>query len=186
MNDNERILEGQLRECYGRVIHTHKTQERCADILLARHKCIKRWQIVLSALVTGGVLATLSDDVKFLATGFTAACSTLLLALNTYTKDYDLGSIAQRHRQSAADIWVVREKYLSLLTNLRAGLQPLDKIIKGRDSLLLELHAAYKGAPSTDSKAYKQAQKALKELGDMTFSDDEIDHLLPKELKRKQ
>jgi hypothetical protein len=44
----------------------------------------------------------------------------------------------------------------------------------------------YSGAPSTNYKAYTQAQKALKELEDMTFSDDEIDAFLPTELKRKQ
>lgn len=27
------ILEGQLRECYGRGVYTHKTHEKCADIL---------------------------------------------------------------------------------------------------------------------------------------------------------
>ena len=30
------ILEGQLRECYGRTVYSHKTHEKCADILLAR------------------------------------------------------------------------------------------------------------------------------------------------------
>lgn len=43
MTDAEQILEGQLRECYGRVVYTHKTQEKCADILLKRHSCIKWW-----------------------------------------------------------------------------------------------------------------------------------------------
>jgi hypothetical protein len=33
-------------------------------------------------------------------------------------------------------------------------------------------------------EAYKKAQEALKKLGDMTFSDAEIDAFLPKELKR--
>ncbi|WP_415752724.1 hypothetical protein [Salmonella enterica] len=41
------------------------------------------------------------------------------------------------------------------------------------------------GAPSTNYKAYSMAQKALKELEDMTFSDEEIDKFLPTELKRK-
>ncbi|MFW8068491.1 hypothetical protein ACOIER_28860, partial [Klebsiella pneumoniae] len=42
----------------------------------------------------------------------------------------------------------------------------------------------YAGSPSTNYKAYIAAQKALKELEDMTFSDSEIDAFLPKELKR--
>lgn len=184
MSDVKEILEGQLRECYGRVVYTHKTHEKCADILLSRHKRIKFWQIALSALVTGGIASTLCEDWKVVATVVAAVLSTILLALNAYTKDYDLGEIAQKHRQSAANIWLIREKYLSLLTDLRAGALSLEDIRKNRDVLLEELHATYKGAPSTDYKAYQKAQKALKELEDMTFSDAEIDAFLPKELKR--
>ena len=184
MTDSTDILEGQLRECYSRVVYTHKTHEKCADILLTLHRRIKFWQIALSALVTGGIASTLCDDWKVVLTIITAVLSTILLALNSYTKDYDLGEIAQKHRQAAADIWLIREKYLSLLTDLRAGvLQPND-IRKERDALLAELHVTYKGAPSTDYKAYKKAQDALKKLEDMTFSDAEIDAFLPKELKR--
>lgn len=182
--DHVNVLEGQLRECYGRVVYTHKTHEKCADILLSRHKCIKSWQIVLSAIVTGGIGSTLYEDWKVYTTVVTTVLSTILLALNAYTKNYDLGEIAQKHRQSAADIWLIREKYLSLLTDLRAGMLTQEGIRKNRDALLEELHATYKGAPSTDYKAYQKAQKALKELEDMTFSDEELDAFLPKELKR--
>lgn len=184
MTNSTDILEGQLRECYGRVVYTHKTHEKCADILFVRHRRIKFLQIALSALVTGGIASTLYDDWQVVLTVITAVFSTILLALNSYTKDYDLGEIAQKHRQAAADIWLVREKYLNLLTDLRAGALQLDDIRQERDALLTELQTTYKGAPSTDYKAYKKAQEALKRLEDMTFSDAEIDAFLPKELKR--
>jgi hypothetical protein len=48
-----------------------------------------------------------------------------------------------------------------------------------RNELLVELHSIYVGAPSTNFKAYTQAQNALKNLEDMTFSDEEIDAFLP-------
>lgn len=106
-----------------------------------------------------------------------------LLALNTYTKDYDLGEIAQRHRQAGSDLWIIREKYLSLLTDLRIGDLTIELIRERREELLENLYKVYGGAPSTNVKAYKQAQKALKDLEDMTFSEEEIDAFLPKELK---
>lgn len=186
MTDEAKFLEGQIRECYGRVVYTHKTQEKCADILLQRHKCIKFWQIALSAIITGGIFATLLECWDVFATVVSALLSTVLLALNSYAKDYDLGEIAQKHRQAAADIWLIREKYLSLLTDLRSHAKSLDDIRAARDVLLDDLHATYKGAPSTDSKSYLAAQKALKELDDMTFSDEEIDKFLPTDLKRKR
>ena len=110
--------------------------------------------------------------------------STLLLALNAYTKDYDLGELSQKHRQAGADLWIIREKYLSLITDLRMGRKPVERAQVERDNLLKELHATYSGAPSTTHQAYGRAQKALKQLEDMTFSDEEIDAFLPKELKK--
>lgn len=185
MNNGADILEGQLRECYGRVVYTHKTQEACADILMERNKLIRLWQIILSALVTGGIFGSFSSASGNVASSISALLSTALLALTSYTKDYDLGEIAQKHRQAAATIWLIREKYLSLLTDLRGGNIPLEECRDRRDALLAELHGAYSGAPSTDVKAYQRAQLALKHAEDMTFSDDEIDAFLPKELKRK-
>ncbi|MCE7979281.1 MAG: SLATT domain-containing protein [Nitrospira sp. NTP1] len=186
MTNSTDILEGQLRECYGRVVYTHKTQEVCADILIERSKLIRLWQILLSALVTGGIISSFSWALGNVATSVSAILSSFLLALTSYTKDHNLGEIAQKHRQAAAAIWLIREKYLSLLTDLRCGNIPLEECRDRRDALLAELHGAYSGAPSTDVKAYQRAQLALKHAEDMTFSDDEIDVFLPKELKRKR
>lgn len=181
--DHVSILEGQLRECYGRVVYSHKTHEKCADILLEQQGRIKFWQIVISAVVTGGIVSTFFGA-KEIGAAISALLSASLLALNAYTKDYDLGEIAQKHRQAGSDLWLIREKYLSLLTDIRVGDVTLELIRSKRDVLLDELHAVYVGAPSTSFKAYSRAQEALKKLEDMTFSDEEIDAFLPKELKR--
>lgn len=181
--DHINVLEGQLRECYGRVVYSHKTHEKCADILLERQGHIKLAQIIISAIVTGGIVSTFFGT-KEVGAAISALLSASLLALNAYTKDYDLGEIAQKHRQAGSDLWIIREKYLSLLTDIRVGDVALELIRTRRDSLQNELHAVYAGAPSTNFEAYSRAQDALKKLEDMTFSDEEIDAFLPKELKR--
>ena len=178
------VLEGQLRECFGRVVYSHKTHEKCADILLSRLSQIKLWQIILSAITTGGFIAAVFGAGKIGALAGVLV-STSLLALNAYTKNYDLGELSQKHRQAGADLWIIREKYLSLITDLRMGEKPIETLQKERDCLLEELHAVYSGAPSTTYQAYKNAQEALKQLEDMTFSDEEIDAFLPKELKKR-
>lgn len=177
------ILEGQLRECYGRVVYSHKTHEKCADILLSRFARIKLWQVVLSAVTTAGFLGAVfgAGDIGAV---LGIVISTSLLVLNSYTKNYDLGELAQKHKQSANDLWLIREKYLSLLVDLRMREKPLEAMQKQRDELVDQLHAIYSGAPSTTFKAYKKAQEALQKLEDMTFNDAEIDAFLPKELKR--
>lgn len=181
--DHINLLEGQLRECYGRVVYSHKTHEKCADILLERQERIKFWQIVISAVVTGGIVSTFFGTKEIGAT-ISAMLSASLLALNAHTKDYDLGEIAQKHRQAGSDLWIIREKYLSLLTDIRVGDVALELIRSRRDALQDELHAVYVGALSTNLEAYSRAQEALKKLEDMTFPDEEIGAFLPKELKR--
>src|SRR3954470_3016451 len=87
------ILEGQLRECFGRVVYTHKTHEKAADILLTRLSRVKLWQIILSALTTGGFIAAISGVVNTVGALIGVIVSTALLVLNAYTKDYDLGEL---------------------------------------------------------------------------------------------
>ena len=177
------ILEGQLRECYGRVVYSHKTHEKCADILLSDLARIKLWQIILSAITTAGFVGAVFGAGQIGAI-LGIIVSTALLALNSYTKDYDLGELAQKHKQAANDLWSIREKYLSLLVDLAMKEKPLQALQQQRDELVEQLHTVYSGAPSTTFQAYKKAQEALKNLEEMTFTDTEIDAFLPIELRR--
>jgi len=178
------VLEGQLRQNYGRIVYSHKTHEKCADIQLARLGRIKFWQIVLSGLSAAGFVGAILGAGP--VTGVIGAgVSATLLALNAYTKDYDLGELAQKHRQAAHELWLVREEYLSLLSDIALGTGSLESLQARRDALILRAHSAYGGAPSTSSKAYEKARTALKQHEEMTFSDSEIDAFLPAELKRQ-
>ncbi len=181
--ESRKILEGQLRECYGRVVYSHKTHEKCSDILLHRLSNIKLWQIILSALTIGGFISTFFGSAE-IGAGIGIVISTILLVLNAYTKNYDLGELAQKHKQAANEIWLIREKYLSLLADLAMGEKPLEQLQSERDNLLESLHSVYVGSPSTTFEAYRKAQDSLKTKEDMTFSDEEIDAFLPNELKR--
>jgi hypothetical protein len=175
-------IEGQLRECYGRAVYSHKTHEKCADILLSRLARIKLLQIVLSAITTGSLLTTVLGSGKEAAV-IGVIVSTALLVLNAYAKNYDLGELAQKHKQAANDIWLIREQYLSLLTDLASNSQNADGIRAERDRLVVALHAVYSGSPSTTYAAYRRAQESLKHQEEMTFSDAEIDAFLPKQLR---
>ena len=95
--------------------------------------------------------------------------SALLLALNLYTKDQDLSELASKHRRTANEIWLIREKYLSLIADLVMGGKPLEVLQQERDALAVDLHAVYSTAPSTNSEAYAMAQEALKDNEEMSF-----------------
>jgi hypothetical protein len=183
LNSQVKIIESQIRECFGRVAWSHKTQEKCADILTQRNNRIKILQIILSAITTTGIMITVFGDQKWVGI-ITALISTSLLALNTFLKNYDLGQIAQKHMDCASNLWNIRETYISLLTDIKAETISIEEIVKKRDELQSELYTIYQGAPRSISGAYDKATKALKSNEELTFSDAEIDMFLPNELKK--
>lgn len=182
-NSQVKVLEAQIRECFGRVVWSHKTQEKCADIISNRHNWVKIIQIGLSALTTTGVLVAVFGENETVGI-ITAGLSAILFGINTYVKGHDLGEIAQKHSTAASELWDIREKYLSLLTDIKAGIVDIGKITAVRDELQEQLGSIYKGSPRTNSKAYKEATAALKLNEELTFSDEEIDLFLPKELRK--
>jgi hypothetical protein len=179
--DYEIAFEDQIRECFGRVVYTHKTHERMADRCARKLNAFKICQIVLTALTSTGAVGVFATEETWIEIA-TVIISFLTLFVSTYMKNFDLGSTAQKHRDAAAKLWNVRECYLSLLTDLPI----LDGAIavERRDELQMMLAALYQGVPQTDGEAYAEAQKRLKKMEDMTFTDDEIDCFLPLSLKR--
>lgn len=182
-SQTKKTLEGQIRNSFGRVVYSHKTHEKCVEILLSRLSKIKIAQIVLSGVTTAGFIGViLGDNLASAIVGVTV--STALLIINSYTKDYDLGEIAQKHKQAAIELWGIREQYISLLVDIQDGSIDIEEIKEKRNQLNEHLISLYSGAPSTTNKAYKLAQEALKKHEDFTFSVEEINAFLPAKLKK--
>ncbi|MGL1921665.1 MAG: SLATT domain-containing protein [Hyphomicrobiales bacterium] len=179
-------FEDQIRECYGRVVYTHKTHEKMADRFSDQQKYYKIVQILLTALTSLGAIGVIISDkfeydqiwIKVML----AFVSFLALLVSTYLKNFDLGGLAQKHRDTAIKIWNVRESYLSLLTDMEKISE--DDALVQRDKLQSLLSEIYASAPQTDSKAYMSAQSALKDNEEFTFTTEEIDCFLPKSLKK--
>ncbi|OXG03667.1 hypothetical protein BC749_1097 [Flavobacterium araucananum] len=183
MKEKKVLLESQIREIYGRVVYTHKTHEKCADVLKERNDCLKITEVILSALTTTSILVVIFGEgivFQFLAALF----STALLCLSLYSKDYNLLALAEKHKQAALDIIEVREKLLSLLVDIRIGNKDVNDYQIERNKLNEQLLNAYRGAPKTINKAYKIASKALQKNEEFTFSDEEIDKFLPESLRK--
>lgn len=183
MSEQAILLESQIREIYGRVVYTHKTHEKCADVLKERNDCFKIIEVIFSALTTTSILVVIFGDgivFQFLAALF----STTLLCLTLYSKDYNLLALAEKHKQAALDILEIREKLLSLLVDIRIGNKDMSEYQSERNKLNEQLVNTYRGAPKTINKAYRIASKALQENEEFTFSDEEIDKFLPESLRR--
>lgn len=142
---------------------------------------IKVAQIVLSAITTSGfVVAIFSDD--NIASILGAIVSLALLILNTYIKNFDLSGIAQEHKKASDLLWKIREEYVSLLTDFE--MLDSNDIRNKRDELQERTSEVYSNSPRTDAKSYTAAQKALKTEEEQSFSEEEIDIMLPNSIRR--
>lgn len=178
-------LEDQIRECFGRVVYTHKTHEKMAELCSSKLTRYKLGQIGVSALATSGAMGVmLYTQPPMVLKVATALLSLVTLWISGYMKGFDPGGTAQKHRDAASGLWPIRESYLSLLTDLRMGSVDAATASQRRDDLQAELAAIYKGAPQTNSKAYGLAQTALKASEEYTFSDAEIDVFVPSSLRK--
>lgn len=179
------LLLAQVREAYGRAAYTHKTHEKQADLCLQSYRWQQRLLVALTVVSSGTFLASLlgvflDESSAALGTSFIAL---LVSAINLGTETFKYGEETQKHRDVAAKVWNLRESYQSLIVDLQSAAITTDEGRAQRDRLQQEALEIYGDAPRTTSKAYANAQKALKENEDLTFSEREIDLLLPSELR---
>ena len=181
--DYRSILRGQIREVYGKVVYTYVTHIEMLNLLLEQNKCHKNVQIIMTAISTGGILGDIIASIPYfqLIAGIAA---TISLGLNLYFREQNLEELISRHRGTINDLWYLREKYLTLLTDF--DVLDVDSIRARRDSLGLETQDIYKIAANTNSKAYKRAQKNLKENEFQFFRPEEIDQMLPEVLRQTE
>ena len=162
-------LKIQIREEYGRLVYTYTTHLKQAGLLTKQNERIKHWQIILSAISTGGFLSAVITS-QITLTWISGIVSTALLVLNL-----------KEHRTTADALWAIRECYISLLTDF--PVLKTEEIMQKRDELLSRTAEIYKAAPSTNPKSYSAAQKALKENEEQFFRTSEIDQMLPEHLR---
>lgn len=175
-----RKLRIQLREAYGRVTYTYTTHLKAVDLLNEKNNKMKRYQICFSAISTGGFLGSFILDERIL-TFLAGLVSAVSLGLNLYLKNFELDKLSKEHQITANELWLVREKYVSLLTDL--DVLTLEQIENSRNELQDISYNIYKTAPKTDSASYAKAQAALKSEEEQFFSDEELDKILPKHLR---
>lgn len=175
-------LYNQIEESYGKVVYTYTTQIIHAGRLQNQYKILKWCQLIISAISTGGFIGTLITD-QILLTWLGGICSTILLVLTAYFKDKDLSEKYKQHIETSNKLWLLRELYLSLLTDFQTLSR--EEIVSKRDELQVRIAEVYNNAPMTDKKSYDLARKALKENESQYFSREELNQILPEKLRKK-
>ena len=184
MEQNSQVRNGlisQLEDEYGRIVYTFTCHLKQARIL-AKIGSITSWaDIFLTAITTGSLLGLLFTDERMLAI-ISAICAAFALMINLYQKEAKSSEKAVEHKSFAQKLWLMREKYISLLTDV--PLLSDQEIQKARDDLLEAVDGIYQQEPATSNFAYKMAQKALKDEDEQFFSREELNRLLPSNLRR--
>ena len=174
-------LLSQIKNAYGKVVYSYTTHWKQQNIYANHSKNIKIAEIALSSISTTGLISFLISDQWWLALTGTIL-SAIALALTLYTKDAKYEDLIASHRVSADNLWFLREKYISLMTDFEAI--ETSEIIKRRDELEKCSSRIYKVAMPTTPKAYAEAQKALKQEEEQFFSESELDLMLPPHLRK--
>ena len=179
--DYKHKLESQISEQFGKLVYSYTCHWEEISLLKRYNNLIKWGEIVLTAASATGIVSFLIYDKNCLAI-IGAIFSTLSLALTLFSKEYNLEERIIKHQNTADDLWLVRENYISLLTDLERITE--EEICKRRDKLVIDSSAIYKAALPTSSKAYSKAKKQLKNNEYQFFTQEELNKMMPSHLRK--
>lgn len=171
-----------VRESFGRVVYTHKTHEKMAEILETKRAVATVVEVISISLTASGLISLNFYDETFIKLA-AASLAFLSLGFALYKAFANLDLKISENQKTACKLWLIREKYVNLISDLSEGRLSVTEAQAQRNLLQVETHKIYQEAPQTTNCAYRKAQKALKVNEDFTFSTDEIDRFLPKSLK---
>ncbi len=176
------ILLAQVRECFGKVAWSHKTQECQASIYYDYHKWLMWTKILVAGFAAGSGIVSLFSGVA--ARYATAILSSLVLIIDLTFKNHAYADKSAQHQAVATKLWRIREAYQTLIAELMSEQCNLSDIRKRIEQLADRLEKVYEIAPRTSDAAYNAASEKL-HSGSCSCTDEEIDKLLPPMLRIK-
>jgi hypothetical protein len=185
MIDEERdYLLGTAREIYGRICYSHKTHEKEREIWGATTTRMNLVNVFLAGATTflAIISATLTIKTALVATAISAAATVVFVV---WQGSFDPAGKENQQRTAAKELLWIREQLLLLIMDCHMPSVPLIQLQKCLEMINREVTAVYKFAPSTSPKALNMAREEIKK-GDATFSDSEIDDLLPSVLRKQK
>ncbi len=185
---NKTKLNEQIKDAYCKVLYTETCHYILREHLLHWNNAVKVIQIVLSALSTGSFLSILISSIFFKnitnieqkIAFWSTLISLFILIFSSLSYNFRFHEKALSHDKIANDLWIIRNKYISLLTDFDTLSE--NEIRSIRDELYQATNKIYKSGPGTTSYSYRKAQKQLKVKNSQNFTQEEINNLLPSSL----
>ncbi len=183
MENEYRTLEDLARNLYANVFWTHKIHEKQAEI----HECWFRWlsvfNIIFAAATSAGIISLVFTDPKWLKVG-SAVTAFITTALSAYLALFDLKSLARDNKATATKLVCLRNELLTMMAKIKFKKQPVQELLNDFCTLQKQVHEVYKEAPNTAKYAVKKAEAAIEKDKDGTYTDEQIDQILPEMLRR--
>ena len=172
-----------IKRSLGNVIYSQKTQEM-ATIRKLKYSLIVKWiNIILVGLVFLALFLQIFNpsEKNFLYAGILVTVLEVLFLI--FQLNFNSEREAFAHKNTANRLWLMREKHLNLLTDIKNEKLSIKNIAEKRDALTQDLAHIYENAPQTNYKDYSKAEKALNGNEKPRADDDEMDNFLPDNLK---
>ena len=171
------------RQLYARAVWTHKVHEKDRELWTAKASTMNHISIYLACATTiASVLsvAGASGWHTLLATACLAAASTGFVLWQSIL---DPIGKENRHRTTAKELLCARESLFLLIVRCHIGADSVESLQNSLAAATRELTTIFRFAPDTSPEAKQLAGGALK-AKDNTFTEDEIDALLPSEFRK--
>ena len=183
MVDEYRTLEDLVRNLYANVFWTHKIHEKQAEI----HECWFAWlsvfNIIFAAATSAGIISLIFTDPQWLKVG-SAVTAFITTALSAVLALFDLKSRARDNKSTATKLVCLRNELLTMLAKIKFKNQPVQELMNDFCALQKQVHDVYKDAPNTSNCAVNKAEAAIEKDKDGTYTDEQIDQILPEMLRR--
>lgn len=174
-----------VRQAFANTAFSHKVQEMAAERKEKRIVVFKVLNICLIALVLLLFIlqATTNSSpvLTYIGAGLTAAEIVLLISHLTFGIEQEVVA----HKNSALKYMSLRDRYKSTLADVLRGALADSEFTRTRNDLLKEYQMISDLSIQTSSDDYDNAMTKLKLIpdGQNVWSDEQIDSMLPKELR---
>ncbi len=172
-----------VKQSLGNVIYSQKTHEMALNRKKSYITYIKWFNIILVGIVFLvlfiGLFNPKDQIYNYIGITVTVLETLFLIFQLSFTPEKEV----EGHQNTANRLWLMREKHLNLLTDIKNEIYDSISTAQKRDTLTSELSEIYKNAPRTNNDDYEKATKALNGNQKPKADEDEMNTFLPPNLQ---
>lgn len=187
-DDMDLINLSIIRQSFAQTVFTHQVQEIAAANKRKKVLFVKIANLIMvsAVLVLFAIQSQTPDELiySYIGAGLTVAeIIFLLIQLN-----FNFEAQSLLHKNSALKYMALRDRYRLLIADVMNSRSSKKELLIRRDNLQHEYQSISDLSPNTGKSEFDSAQLALNKEGivkgeQYTWSDEEIDHFLPEELR---